>query len=41
MCARYHRSNFSGDFVREFLEWLVPLAHEGYVGEPLDWARTP
>jgi hypothetical protein len=39
--ARHHRSIFSDDLVREVLEWLVPLAHDGYVGEPLDWARTP
>jgi hypothetical protein len=39
--ARNHRSNFSDDLVRDFLKWLVPLAHEGYVGEPLDWVRTP
>lgn len=39
--ARHHRSNFSEALVRDFLKWLEPLAHQGYVGEPLDWARTP
>jgi Nucleotide modification associated domain 2 len=42
VCAgRNHRSNFADDLVRNFLKWLVPLAHEGYMGEPLDWVRTP
>jgi len=39
--ARNHRSNFSDELVSEFVEWLLPLAHDGYLGEPLDWARTP
>jgi hypothetical protein len=39
--GRNHRSNFSDGLVKEFLDWVVPLAHEGYVGEPLDWDRTP
>jgi hypothetical protein len=42
VCAgRNHRSNFSEELVEDFLKWLVPLAHEGYVAEPLDWVRTP
>ncbi|HLH89984.1 MAG TPA: hypothetical protein VKX28_16140 [Xanthobacteraceae bacterium] len=40
LAGRNHRSKFSDALVKEFLEWLVPLAHEGYVGEPLDWDRT-
>ena len=39
--ARNHRSNFAPDLVRDFLTWIEPLAHEGFVGEPLDWGRTP
>jgi hypothetical protein len=39
--ARNHRSNFAPQMVLDFLKWLEPLAHEGYVGEPLDWDRTP
>jgi hypothetical protein len=42
VCAgRNHRNNFSDELVRDFLTWLVPLADEGYIGEPLDWTRTP
>jgi Nucleotide modification associated domain 2 len=39
--ARNHRSNFAPDLVRDFLAWIEPMAHEGFVGEPLDWERTP
>ena len=39
--ARNHRSNFAPDLVRDFLAWVEPIAHEGFVGEPLDWERTP
>lgn len=39
--ARNHRSNFSSDLVRDFLSWVEPMTHEGFVGEPLDWERTP
>jgi hypothetical protein len=38
--ARNHRNNFAPQMVVELLKWLEPLAHEGYVGEPLDWDRT-
>ena len=39
--ARNHRCNFARQMVLDFLKWLEALAHEGYVGEPLDWDHTP
>jgi hypothetical protein len=42
ICAlRNHRGIFLEKMLAEFLVWLEPHAHEGYLGEPLDWARTP
>lgn len=38
---RGHRSNFSEDFIEQFLKWISGLGVNGYVGEPLDWERTP
>jgi hypothetical protein len=38
--ARNHRSIFAPQLVIDFLKWLEPLAHDGYIGEPLDWDHT-
>ena len=39
--ARNHRTNFPPKFVEEFIGWIRSLGEKGYVGEPLDWSRTP
>jgi hypothetical protein len=39
--GRNHKNNFSPDFVQEFIAWIRSLDQKGYVGEPLDWCRTP
>lgn len=40
VCAgRNHRSNFRGNLVAEFLDWLGNLDACGYIGEPTDWPK--
>ena len=39
--GRNHRTNFPPNFVEEFVGWIRSLGEKGYVGEPLDWSRTP
>jgi hypothetical protein len=39
--GRNHKSNFPSKFVDEFVVWIRSLNEKGYVGEPLDWSRTP
>jgi putative DNA base modification enzyme with NMAD domain len=42
LCAgRGHKSSFPPDFVQDFVAWIRSLNEKGYVGEPLDWSRTP
>jgi len=42
LCAgRNHKSNFSQEFVEELVAWIQSLGVKGYLGEPLDWRRTP
>ncbi len=42
LCAgRGHKNKFSPTFVEEFSTWIRSLDVKGYVGEPLDWCRTP
>ena len=39
--GRGHRSQFPHGIVDEFITWVKSLGVTGYVGEPLDWVRTP
>jgi hypothetical protein len=39
--GRNHKSNFPPELVEEFVAWIRSLNEKGYVGEPLDWRRTP
>jgi len=39
--GRNHKSEFPPDFVQEFVAWIRSFNEKGYVGEPLDWCRTP
>lgn len=42
--GRNHKINFPPGLVKEFTAWIRSLyekGHQGYCGEPLDWARTP
>jgi hypothetical protein len=42
LCAgRGHKNKFPPSFVHEFIAWFRSLDVKGYVGEPLDWCRTP
>jgi hypothetical protein len=42
LCAgRGHKNDFPPAFVDEFVRWIRSLGESGYVGEPLDWSRTP
>ena len=42
ICAkRGHKNRFSSSLVDEFIQWVKSLDDWGYVGEPLDWNRTP
>jgi hypothetical protein len=42
LCARRnHKNKFPLAFVNEFVGWLHSLNEKGYVGDPLDWCRTP
>lgn len=39
--VRNHKNDFPAAFVDEFVVWIRSLGEKGYVGEPLDWSRTP
>ena len=42
LCAkRNHKSHFPADLVDQFIGWVRSLNERGYIGEPLDWCRTP
>lgn len=42
ICAhRGHKSNFSSAIIEAFISWVRTRGVSGYVGEPLDWIRTP
>ncbi len=42
ICARRnHKSEFPPGLVDEFVTWFRALDVHGYLGEPLDWPRTP
>lgn len=42
ICAgRGHKSKFPNDLIKDFIGWIRSLGVKGYLGEPLDWARTP
>jgi hypothetical protein len=42
LCAgRGHKNSFPSTFVEEFVAWIRSLDVKGYLGEPLDWCRTP
>lgn len=42
LCAgRNHKNDFSPELVEEFIAWVRSRDEKGYVGEPLDWCRTP
>jgi hypothetical protein len=42
ICAgRNHKSNFPTPMVEQFIAWLRGSDWKGYIGEPLDWSRTP
>jgi Nucleotide modification associated domain 2 len=39
--GRGHQANFRDGFEEEFGAWFRSLGVGGYLGEPLDWSRTP
>jgi len=39
--GRNHKNDFPPGFVQDFIAWIRSLNEKGYVGEPLDWRRTP
>jgi hypothetical protein len=42
ICAVFgHKNRFPTTLVDEFVRWIRSLGESGYVGEPLDWSRTP
>ena len=42
ICAgRNHRSNFPPGLVDGFITWIRSLGAHGYLGDPLDWSKTP
>jgi hypothetical protein len=42
ICAgRNHKSNFPSAMVDQFIAWLLSHDWNGYMGDPLDWSRTP
>ncbi len=42
ICAgRGHKSRFPDAFVKAFVDWINELGMRQYIGEPLDWTRTP
>jgi hypothetical protein len=38
---RNHRNDFPPLFIQEVVGWIRSLDERGYVGEPLDWSRSP
>ncbi len=38
---RNHKCRFSKELVNDFLNWFHTLDASGYLGEPLDWSKTP
>jgi hypothetical protein len=42
ICAGHgYKVNFPQELVQEFVAWVRAQDKKGYVGDPLDWARTP
>lgn len=42
ICAgRNHRSNFPPGLADDFVAWFHSLDAHGYLGDPLDWPKTP
>lgn len=42
ICAgRYHRSIFPSKLIEDFVAWFLTLDVRGYLGEPMDWTKTP
>jgi hypothetical protein len=39
--GRGHKRKFSPSFVSDFVQWVRSVNQIGYLGEPLDWRRTP
>lgn len=42
VCARRgHRVNYPPGLVADFVAWVAARGDEGFVGEPLDWCKSP
>jgi len=41
LVGRNHKNNFPPAFVEQFVAWIRSRGESGYLGEPLDWCRTP
>jgi len=41
LVGRNHKSVFPQAFVEKFVAWIRSRGETGYLGEPLDWCRTP
>lgn len=42
LCAgRNHKNNFPPELIKDLVSWVRSLDVKGYIGEPLDWRRTP
>ena len=37
----FHKSNFSREFIDEFVEWFHSLPEHGCLGRPLEWPKKP
>lgn len=37
----YKTHVFPDEMVRDFVDWIRSIGERGYLGEPLDWQRTP
>lgn len=42
LCAhRNHKNHFPPELIDKFIGWIRSFNEMGYIGEPLDWCRTP
>lgn len=42
VCAgRGHKSRFSEQFINDFVSWIDSFFDYGYLGEPIDWSKSP
>jgi putative DNA base modification enzyme with NMAD domain len=41
LVGRNHKNSFPEAFVEKFVAWIRSQGETGYLGEPLDWCRTP